>query len=119
MKHTLLGTLSMVFALSMSDCGIAAEKPKYVAVTVFRFRPTADHAIYDRVVAILRAKNIRLAGAGGAGGMTVSVLSDRATEARQLLAKAIKAEKLQVSLIGPTGVIVPLTAFSDRERTND
>ncbi|HSI12119.1 MAG TPA: hypothetical protein VK961_08750 [Chthoniobacter sp.] len=60
-------------------------------------RPELWETVGARAAAILREHKIESMSYGSAG-MTISVRASRAAEARRLLAQAIKAEKLQLTL---------------------
>ena len=91
----------IVLTLSCRVC-IAAENPRFVAVAGYRNNPELRETVGARVSAILNAQKIEYE-AVGLRGMTVSVPAHRATEALRLLAKVIKAEKLQLTLFIPKG----------------
>lgn len=92
----------------------AAETPKYVPVASYINRVDLRETVGARVTAILRPQNIKSVGAGSLA-LTVSVPADRAAEALRLLTRAIKAEKLQLTLLAPTGdrfvVVTPDSVF--------
>jgi len=73
-----------------------------VPVASYINRDEVVKTVGARVFAILSAQKIK-AFAAGSFGMTISVPDNRAAEARQLLAAAIKSEKLQLTLLVPKG----------------
>jgi hypothetical protein len=91
-----------VALLVFCESGVADDAPTLVAVASYVNQDQVVRTVGARVVAILNAKGIKSVGAGSFG-MTVSVPSDKATEARELLAKAIKAEKLDLKLLEKKG----------------
>ncbi len=93
--------ITIVCIFCCSHLTIAGDPPKYIPVASYANRPEMD-AVGARAGAILRAQKIESVAAGSAG-MTISVPADRSVEALQLLAKAIEAEKLQLSLLVPKG----------------
>jgi hypothetical protein len=82
--------------------GGADESLKLVPVASYINRDEVVKTVGARVFALLKAKNIKTVCAGSFA-MTVDVPDNRAAEARQLLAAAIKAEKLQLSILVPKG----------------
>jgi hypothetical protein len=91
----LLASAALYFS---SRVGEAAEAPRYVAVASYVNSPEMNATVGQRAHMILHAQKIESVAAGSAG-MTISVPADRAAEALQLLAKAIKAENLPLTLI--------------------
>src|SRR4051812_4266804 len=103
MKPTFFAVLLVSVAfLCSSRFAAAAEPLKYIPVASYVNSPEMNETVGNRVHTILHAQKIQSVAAGSAG-MTVSVPADRVAEALQLLAKAIKAEKLQLTLLGPNG----------------
>jgi hypothetical protein len=85
--------------LIFSSYSIAAESPDApTPVASYANRPELRETVGTRVGMLLREHKIESMSYGSAG-LTISVPANRAVEARQLLAKAIKAEKLQLTLI--------------------
>ncbi len=100
MKQRLLTILWLGIGLFCSSNSIfAGEAPKYIPVASYPNRPDME-PVAARAGAILRAEGIRSVAVGSAG-MTISVPAERSAEALQLLAKAIKAEGLELTLIVP------------------
>lgn len=79
-----------------------AESADYVPVVTYVNSPELNETVGARVNAIFRAHQIESTAVGRAS-VTVSVRTDRAAEALQLLAKATKAEILQLTLLVPKG----------------
>lgn len=78
--------------------GVAAETPRLV--------PVADYLNFEvnktggkRAFEILRAQKIESIGTGNGLGGTIFVPVDRVDEALRLLAKAVKEEKLRLTLL--------------------
>ena len=89
----------LLVLLRLSGYSIATDSPDApTPVASYANRPELWETVGARVVAILREHKIESMSYGSAG-LTISVPANRAVEARQLLAKAIKAEKLQLTLI--------------------
>ena len=93
--------IAIVCVACISDSVIAGDPPKYVPVASYANRPEMN-AVGARASAILHAQKIESVAVGSAG-MTISVPDDRSAEALQVMAKAIKAEKLQLTLLVPKG----------------
>ena len=98
MKPTFLTIvlISVVLFFSSLFC-VAADAQGFVPVASYTNRPPFN-AGAARAYAILNAKKIVSVTAESAGA-TILVRADRAAEALQLLAKAIKAEKLDLTLV--------------------
>ena len=85
--------------LRFSSYSIAADSPEApTPVAMYANSPELRESVSARVGAILREHTIDKMSYGSLGLM-LSVPANRAVEARQLLAKAIKAEKLQLTLL--------------------
>lgn len=101
-----------------SRVAIAVDAPRYVAVASYRNTPEMHETVGNRARAVLRAAKIESA-AVGTRGMTISVPPDRASEALQLLAKTIKAESLQLSLLvsegGRSVVVTPDSVLESKK----
>ena len=80
----------------------AADDPKLVAVASYRNSDELRETVGARASAILRDHKINCTVVGSYGA-TISVPANHAQEALQLLAKAIKTEKLQLTLLAPKG----------------
>lgn len=80
----------------------ADDDTKPVAVASYLNTAEIRETVGARASAILRDHKINC-GATASRGATISVPANRAEEALQLLAKAIKAEKLQLTLLAPKG----------------
>ena len=109
MKQRLLSVLWLGISLfCCSNPVVAADSPKSVLVACYPNRPRTGlwtDPVGNRVSAILSAQKIDYFGVGSAG-MTIYVQADRAAEALKLLAKAIKAEKLPISLFDSKGHVI-------------
>lgn len=85
--------------LWFSDYSIASDSTNAITpVAIYANSPESRETVGARVGAILREHKIDKLSYGSLGLM-LSVPANRAVEARQLLAKAIKAEKLPLTLI--------------------
>jgi len=85
-----------------SHFSFGADDPKYVPVASYRNTAKLRETVGARAYVILRERKINCVEAGSYGN-TVSVPADRADEALQLLAKAIKSEGLRLTLLVPNG----------------
>jgi hypothetical protein len=97
MKRILFSLLAFRVALFLTfRSSSAAETPKWVAIAV-----SADGTA--RPAAVLRANKIKFVSLGGGRksmpGVTISVPADRTSEALELLAKAVKADGLKLTLL--------------------
>lgn len=107
MKPTFLVVLlASVALLCSSRFAVAAEPPKFVPVASYANSAEMRETVGHRVHAILRTEKIQSVAVGSAG-MTVSVPAHQVAEALQVLARAVKAEKLQLTLLGPNGILTP------------
>jgi hypothetical protein len=87
--------LLFLFPLS----GVAAEAPRLIPVANYLILDVKKERVEKRAFEILRAQKIESIGTGNGMGGTIYVPADRADEALRLLAKAIKEEKVQVTLL--------------------
>jgi hypothetical protein len=98
-KTVLLNLLLIGTMLTSSSVSSAEETLKLVAVASYRNTREVRETVGVRVGAILNAQKINWNGAGSAG-MTIVVPDDQASEALELLAKAVKEERLPLTLYG-------------------
>lgn len=89
--------LSLVFSITLMGT-IRADEPKYVPIASYANSPDVNAKEGVRAQSILRNHKIKGISAGSAG-LTMSVPVENATQARQLLAKAIQEEGLRITLL--------------------
>ena len=93
-----------------------ADYPVFVALAGWPNTPELNDKEGRRVQTILNEHKIKNAAVGSAG-MTLNVLEPQATEARNLLAKAILSEGLRIVLFDEHGKIVsPETVLERKKR---
>src|SRR6266478_7836736 len=102
MKRYSCVLITLAAALILPRVGRSAESPKLVPVAEYINRTEIRETVGARVSAILQAHGIQSVSAASFSA-TVAVPADRAAEARRLLATAIRAEKLQLSLLDAEG----------------
>ncbi len=90
-----------------------------VPVASYLNTPEMHATVGHRAFTVLHAQNIESVAIGSLG-ITISVPADRAAEALRLLANAIKAEKLQLTLTVPKGngyVVVSPDSILQQKKT--
>src|SRR5215203_1108787 len=96
-KTVLLNLLLVGTMLTSSRLSSAKETLKLVCIANDRNTREVRETVGVRVGAILDARKINWNGAGSAG-MTIVVSAERGAEALELLARAVKEERLPLTL---------------------
>ncbi len=95
--NPLMSLLALVFSITFLN-SVRAGEPKYVPIASHANTPDVNAKEGVRAQSILRKHKIKSISAGSAG-LTMSVPIEDATQARQLLAKAIQEEGLRITLL--------------------
>ena len=103
MRFLRLHVPASVLALSIfTQACFSNDVPKYANVAFFAFEPRSSQQSGARAMAVLRDHGFEhFFCVASFGGMTISVPADRTLDALRLLATAIKAERLQLTLVTP------------------
>jgi len=98
MNRVLINILFFSVGVSLlSHFSFAQEDPKYVPVANYRNTPELRKTVGARAISILSEHKIDWVETGSYGS-TISVAANKAQEALQLLARAIKSEGLRLTL---------------------